>query len=110
LKRRQNEKRFTQNRLGLIWVKRGNWRGGEKTSQELAPGKGSVAVAIERFDHSGGDADGDGVGRDVVINKAKAPTTAFCPIVTPGMMTLRLPTLHFFLKVTLPSSHLPING
>jgi len=74
---------FIQNRpphrrrasLGLKWVKRGNWRGGEKTSQELGLWEELILGAGRPFDHLCGDAASDGAEGDVVSNKTEGLVT-----------------------------------
>ena len=46
-----------------------------RISRDLGLGKRSIAVVIKPFDHPCGNADGDGVGRDVIIGKAEGLVT-----------------------------------
>jgi hypothetical protein len=50
-----------------------------KISQELGLGEGLILGAGRPFDHLCRDADGDGVGRDVVINKAEGSNHCVLP-------------------------------
>jgi hypothetical protein len=73
-----------------------------KISQDLGVVEGLILGGGRPFDHLCRDADGDGVGRDLVINKAEGSNHCVLPDRYTRHDDTAAPTLQFFFKVTFP--------